>query len=329
MPGTRNSYKANFNMNRRFGIEIELVAPIRAHQLASKIIEAGVSCYSESYNHTTPSGYWKITTDASVNASSGQLRRNLSETMELVSPPLSGEEGFRQLKVICEVLKAVRADVNKTCGLHVHHDAIEFKTSSLRNLQGVFAARLYDAYAEYEGVIDHIVSASRRGNSNIFCRSHRGYESAFNAKATRVGYKGETKQAMTLEEAKYAYCAKDHYAGRDEVSRYAKVNLNALSRHGTIEFRQHNGTIDFEKIKNWVVFTQLFMLKAINTTLRNRKRARTMKEMIDWLRIDRDTPFHGHTDNVRDAHAKECADYLRNRFAHFAQLESWAVTTAF
>lgn len=39
-------------------------------------------------------------------------------------------------------------------------------------------------------------------------------------------------------------------------SRYKAVNLCALSRHGTIEFRQHQGSLNFEKIKNWVVFLQ-------------------------------------------------------------------------
>ena len=28
----------------------------------------------------------------------------------------------------------------------------------------------------------------------------------------------------------------------------------SINRHGTIEFRQHQGTTDFEKISNWVRF---------------------------------------------------------------------------
>ena len=37
-------------------------------------------------------------------------------------------------------------------------------------------------------------------------------------------------------------------------SRYMKVNLQAYSRHRTVEFRQHSGTISFTKIENWVCF---------------------------------------------------------------------------
>ena len=35
-------------------------------------------------------------------------------------------------------------------------------------------------------------------------------------------------------------------------TRYVKVNAESFMRHGTVEFRQHSGTIEFEKISNWV-----------------------------------------------------------------------------
>ena len=37
-------------------------------------------------------------------------------------------------------------------------------------------------------------------------------------------------------------------------NRYFKVNACSYSRHHTIEFRQHQGSTDFEKISNWVNF---------------------------------------------------------------------------
>lgn len=36
--------------------------------------------------------------------------------------------------------------------------------------------------------------------------------------------------------------------------RYFKVNACSYTRHQTIEFRQHQGSTDFEKISNWVNF---------------------------------------------------------------------------
>ena len=37
-------------------------------------------------------------------------------------------------------------------------------------------------------------------------------------------------------------------------SRYYKINSHAYIRHQTIEFRQHSGTTDYEKISNWIAF---------------------------------------------------------------------------
>ena len=46
------------------------------------------------------------------------------------------------------------------------------------------------------------------------------------------------------------------------------VNFQAYLRHGTVEFRQHQGSLNPTKIWNWVVFTQSIM---------NRARAKTTK----------------------------------------------------
>ena len=52
-----------------------------------------------------------------------------------------------------------------------------------------------------------------------------------------------------------------HYANsKDDVAnifsgdRYFKVNPVAYRRHNTIEFRQHSGTTDYEKMSNWIEF---------------------------------------------------------------------------
>ena len=37
-------------------------------------------------------------------------------------------------------------------------------------------------------------------------------------------------------------------------SRYFKLNVQSYWRHGTVEFRQHSGTVEFGKIRNWLLF---------------------------------------------------------------------------
>jgi hypothetical protein len=48
-----------------------------------------------------------------------------------------------------------------------------------------------------------------------------------------------------------------------QMGRYFKVNLQALRVHGTVEFRQHSGTVDGTKVENWVRFLLGFVERSI------------------------------------------------------------------
>jgi len=43
------------------------------------------------------------------------------------------------------------------------------------------------------------------------------------------------------------------------------VNICAYNKYRTVEFRQYEGTFDYEKIKNWIVFSQQLMIRAKDT----------------------------------------------------------------
>lgn len=90
-------------------------------------------------------------------------------------------------------------------------------------------------YAAHEAEIDAFMPKSRRGNENRYCQS-----------LTR--YVGRLDEASTVRAV--ASCLP---------SRYMKVNLESISRHGTIEFRQHSGTVNAAKIANWVRFLAAFI----------------------------------------------------------------------
>ena len=141
---------------------------------------------------------------------------------EVVSPVLQGLAGLEQVEKVCKALKACNAYINKSCGTHIHFDATEFGLNQWKNI-------LLN-YAHYEDIIDSFMPASRRANANYYCKSLKGYER-------------KIKEATTLSKMVDAFS-----------SRYFKINLQAFSRHNTIEFRQHSGTIEFEKISNWITF---------------------------------------------------------------------------
>ncbi|RIV20506.1 amidoligase enzyme [Fibrisoma montanum] len=147
---------------------------------------------------------------------------NGNNTFELVSPILEGQDGLNQLQTVCRVLKQKNAYINRSCGLHVHFDAEHIGLSHTKNL--------LINYSRFERVIDSFMPISRRAGNNGYCLS-------FASQLSRI------ESASTMN----ALCGVMH-------TRYYKVNLQAYLRHKTIEFRQHSGTIEFEKISNWVLF---------------------------------------------------------------------------
>ena len=140
---------------------------------------------------------------------------------EVVTPVLKGKKGLNSLKSLCKALSEIDAKVNFSCGLHVHIGAA--------SLSDEHYCRLVRNYQKLEVVIDSFMPNSRRGNNSRWCRSLCDID------FSNCRTKGDVARAMGYD-------------------RYHKVNAEAYRSHKTIEFRQHSGTTDYEKIANWVMF---------------------------------------------------------------------------
>lgn len=208
----------NFNprpFDRKFGIEIEMYN-VEMHRLSTALNQAGILCYIEGYNHHTRN-HWKIVSDGSISG---------SNSLELVSPVLEGEDGLQQIEKVCSTLKRLNAYINKSCGLHVHFDAQNFDLRQWKNI--------YKNYAGFEAQIDELMPNSRRGNTNYYCRSLQSINN-LNQKIDAATNLAAIENIFTN-------------------NRYFKINPTSYRRHNTIEFRQHSGTIEYSKISNWLVF---------------------------------------------------------------------------
>lgn len=205
--------------NRKFGLEIEYVRAGN-RTVSDALNAAGVNCQVEGYNHQTRR-HWKIVTDASVSGG-----------YELVSPPIHfGDEGLAQVATALNAAESVGANVNRSCGVHVHHDASDFTPA--------MAASLIKSYYRNRRWIDTFMPASRRGANSRWCATPRYSESGLdNATDMRQIYR---------------------HAGN---SRYVAVNIAAYFTHGTIEFRQHSGSVDAVKVTHWIKLTNAMMEKA-------------------------------------------------------------------
>ena len=158
--------------------------------------------------------HWKIVSDSSLSG---------NNTFELVSPVLEGEAGLKELKKVCWVLDACNVKVNTSCGLHIHFDAANFSLQTWKNVA--------ISYKHIETIIDKFMPESRRNNQ--YCRSLSSISEQKINSARNIN----ELQMTTFEN-----------------TRYFKLNPQSYSRHKTIEFRQHAGTINYDKISNWVLF---------------------------------------------------------------------------
>ncbi|MDI6840421.1 MAG: amidoligase family protein [bacterium] len=258
-----------FNTKRTFGVEIEFFLKqshqrgAGAQEVAAKVREYGINCHVEGYNHTTRS-YWKIVTDASVDY----------EGLEIVSPILQGHDGLKQLETVCKALEAAGAKVNKSCGIHVHHDANDFSLTTFKNIYGM--------YARFEDSIDELVAKSRRGMNNTYCKSPRTNLEAL-------------QNANSVEEIINSIYP----------DRYIKLNCQSFRRHGTIEFRQHQGSTEFKKISAWVIFTQMMVERAVQGKIQLKKGA------TDWFNFKKVVRAYGWMG--ADELQQEAVSYLNKR----------------
>ncbi len=194
-----------------FGVEFEGFVR-RSHGiegLAQSLSQAGVPTLNLSYTHDLMNE-WKIVSDASVCGLEDY------SPLELVTPKLFGAIGFHLLKKALDAWKEAGANVNASCGTHVHIDAYNWERRDMLELAKVWA-RIE------QKVIWGLVSPSRRNNS--YCRAvDREY----------------LKQLA-------AY-------GATHLDRYHSLNLSSYGQYHTVEFRIHNGTYEAKKIIPWVVF---------------------------------------------------------------------------
>lgn len=206
------------NQQRTFGIEIEFIGSRNdAHRA---IRSKGIACEVEGYNHRTVS-YWKLTTDASVD-----------NGYELVSPVLQGDAGLADLKKVCEALAEANCTVNRSCGLHIHLDAgSEF--SAIKNFTKL--------YIKHEEALDSIMPPSRRGSGAQYVRSNLQRHNSMEQALTQLN------RAGTMEELSSAVCSRN---------RYHKLNTESYWNYGTIEVRHHSGSVEYEKISNWILLLQ-------------------------------------------------------------------------
>lgn len=205
--------------NRAFGIELELTGPSYS-VIANALTAAGINVnYIGRYRASNGNTAWELKRDCSVRG----------EGLELVSPKLRGAAGLREVEKVCTALNSVGATVDRSCGMHVHHDA-----------RGLTASQVRDfvlSFVDHEELVMNMMAPSRRTNH-------------YTPRWTGSYAVSQLRNATQLSQL-------------SGLGPRGTINLHAFSRHGSVELRCHAGTANFKKIAAWVRFGQALMKAAL------------------------------------------------------------------
>ena len=167
---------------------------------------------------------------------------------EVVLPPLAPcDFAWDYVKSVCRALETAGARVNSKCGLHVHignapliesanatrfcGDSIRVKSETGRYVVGQY----FDEPMDFVAVQDIMYRYTRQQSTinTMFPRSRTDNRYCAPLSLARI------ENATTIRELTFG--------------KFTTVNLETWAR-GTIEFRQASGTVEADKIINWVKF---------------------------------------------------------------------------
>jgi len=209
---------------RKFGVEIEFICRVSQREICNIIRrETGVDVVPASYSDRDTTK-WRMKTDVSLSRGG----------LELVTPILENEEDLETLKKVINVLDA-NGRVNSSCGIHVHTDCRNTKTHQVRKLMKYIG--------KYELAMNKLVSKSRRGYSRWCNDNWKAYRNSEGSSPTQLFIRLNSKTKRQL-------------LNTIQDSRYAKWNFQNYMNHGSVENRMHQGSLNAEKIANWVLLNQ-------------------------------------------------------------------------
>ena len=247
-------------MTYKTGIEMEckLRTGVSLDDVLAAITRAGITCNDQ--RHTSSGRMneceWKVVYDGTSSDDGVPIWEFVSE------PIVSMKKIEKSVKAMTAVLQQY-CRVDRNTGLHIHFDILgkyhfkrrvnttnlEGKYKALRNKPArLFLAEVTRNMRYFQPIFDALVSPSRRGNS--FCEAipnHPYIQSKYDCLLF-----AENRGGDYLEDPLLAL-------GRNK---YRTLNIGPMEQMGTIEYRQHQGTLNPTKILNWIKLMERFTTRA-------------------------------------------------------------------
>lgn len=241
---------------RTFGVEIECGNELGYREVQARMQRAGFTC-SGSYAN----GAYNVGSDGSG--------------VEVRTPILQGREGFRELKRVMAFLKSINSYVTQSDGMHVHHGAPELMENP------ALCLRLVDAFRANRQQIVEMVSPERRSGG-----PYSSWDTYYDALTSWVAASAPQPNPNFRPNSRYADERSEvtipNIRSMPSFSR-CDLNISALREHGTVEWRLHEGSLNYDQARAWIMFAQKFMHAAIGgTTVVS---ARTRAELLQRVRL--------------------------------------------
>lgn len=128
--------------------------------------------------------------------------------------------------------------MSRRCGLHVHHDVQDLTAG------GIY--RLVSQWHDAQSITSGLVAPSRRG-VNTYC-SALNADDVHYARQWADGYGHESRVP--------------YRNGGPRLDRFKSLNITSYGLYGTVEIRQHQGTLNAAKALAWVSFGQAMIARA-------------------------------------------------------------------
>lgn len=205
---------------------------------------------------------WISAVDGSIKDSHGNRH---PRGHEVISPVMVGQEGLNTVVKVMKALRRAGAKVNKSCGLHV--------TMGVNNVSARF--RRMGAYKRTSCMMNLVEAYSyfQAGFSDLNPASRNPYNSGVFNHASRMAWVGRSYcyQPVPINGCKDKAFVKNWLEANSYENRHSfgavgrgVLNLNHFFTAGVIEFRQHAGTLDGQKIKNWALLCHKLLSWALN-----------------------------------------------------------------
>lgn len=298
---------STLNRSRRIGIEIEMAIPLigggSAQDLRVKMAQIltanGLRAAARSYSHAPVGDNLDVVVEHDGSIVGESVFRGVEWCQtEVKTRILSGTADFDLVvKKVCDISRYLGARQNRSTGVHLHLDFPELRDGPelLRSF--------HNLCHRFEPVVFGLVAPSRRGNP--YCKSMPSTAKMFHA-------------CRSLSDCQRTLVA----AGHD---RYFGFNFtHCFGSAPRIEFRQHQGSLDFEKLRHW----RNLCLRLVDHSLQRNCKAAPRPMLNDKASLMRMLVTLGLKPNTRvfktvDPELRDTGRYLLRRWKHLnAQSQS-------